>query len=593
MRKITILLIGLFAFLFYSVPGVSACTSGCASWTYKWKCSPNPPYNCWFTGTCNSTFACVSCNSGSYVCNRGCCHYGTPSPGGGGGGGGGVSCAAGTQPITTYTTGVECHEECKFRCSWSECGNLCKEVCGTVQTPTTTCQPVCSSGAPSAVTLNAPGNGADQSVSTVSLLWSGPSSWGTACSGANNQYSVYVDSFNPPTTLRATLPGSTSQTTFTGTRGTTYYWKVVASNGQLSATSPTYSFNLLYDQISGVVYNDPDNLCAQNTPWSGGGVVSAGRYFSAIAGNGTYSVQAPTGPLYNVALALPAGYACSPGCGVCPVRSGVASPSVGVSFYITNNKAAWWQATGAPIYAGALGGGVTVRSLLPTSTSSLILPGSGGTAGALLRATGLVDLGAGTVSSEGWSTKTRYHGKVMDYRYFAAQMGVLPNQAADWLGAGLTQPAYNPDKLFWYNPATANLTTAWNVSSGESYVVFVNGDLNLQNNVTVASGGFLAFIVKGRIIVAPAVTKLQGIYLSTGDFTTQSVYVLNVQNDVPLAVQGSVVTWGNLDLHRNLGGVGNFSPGESFTYRPDLLTNMPKGMQSFTLNWQQVPAGTF
>lgn len=129
--------------------------------------------------------------------------------------------------------------------------------------------PLCTPVAPATVSLTSPADRASVSTATVNLLWNAPTSWGTACSGANNQYQVYVDNFIPPTTLRATVPAGTTNTTFTGMRGETYHWKVVASNGQATTSSPTWSFTILDNQIVGTVYNDPNNTCSQATPWSG------------------------------------------------------------------------------------------------------------------------------------------------------------------------------------------------------------------------------------------------------------------------------------------------------------------------------------
>jgi hypothetical protein len=181
----------------------------------------------------------------------------------------------------------------------------------------------------------------------------------------------------------------------------------------------------------------------------------------------------------------------------------------------------------------------------------------------------------------------------MNYDYFAAQMGVTKNQPSDWLGTTLDKPVNDPTKDFWDSPATSEIASPWSVASGESYVVFVNGNLNIKNNITVANGGFLAFMVSGNIIVDPSVTDIEGIYLSNGNFTTQSIYSLGVTNDAQLTVQGSVVAWGNMDLRRNLGGAGNINPGELFSYRPDLLSNMPAKLKTFAMQWQEVPAGTF
>ena len=74
------------------------------------------------------------------------------------------------------------------------------------------------------------------------------------------------------------------------------------------------------------------------------------------------------------------------------------SPSANNNFYLTNLRESWWQAEGAGVYAGSMAGGVTVRSEIPTALTKLILPGSGGTSAALLRASGQADLGAGEVS---------------------------------------------------------------------------------------------------------------------------------------------------------------------------------------------------
>ena len=457
------------------------------------------------------------------------------------------------------------------------------------------CAAACTVSSPAAVTLASPANGASVSGTSVNLMWSAPTSWGTACPSNSNQYQVYVDNFNPPTTIRSAVADGVTNVNFTGVRGTTYYWKVLASNGQMLNTSPVWSFTILDNQIQGTVYNDPGNTCSQATPWSGGGTVTVGSATGTIAANGTYSVTATGNSSYIASLSMPAGYTCSTGalCGVCPDRSGIASPSTGNNFFITNNKAAWWQAAGGPVYAGSPGAGVTIRSQLPTASSALILPGAGGTVGALLRSTGSVDLGSGIVSSTGWSTKSTYHGRVMNYDYFAAQMGVAKNQANDWLGGTLDKPTYDPTKDFWYSPATSDIANPWTVGATEKYVVFVNGDLNIKNNITVANGGFLAFIVKGNIVVDPGVTAVQGIYVANGNFATLSIYSLGVTNDAPLAVQGSVAVWGNMDLRRNLGGAGNIDPGEQFDYRPDLLTSMPDKLKTFAMQWQEVPAGTF
>ena len=239
---------------------------------------------------------------------------------------------------------------------------------------------------------------------------------------------------------------------------------------------------------------------------------------------------------------------------------------------------------------------MTVRSQLPTASTSLILPGTTGSVAALLRASGSVGVGSGNVSDEGYSTMARYRGKKMDYNFFAAQMGVVRGQDSEFISDNLILPVYEPNRDFWYSApvsGTATVGDPWTVAVGEKYVIFVNGDLRIANDIQVAGGGFLAFIVAGDVIIEPSVTTLQGIYVASSNFVTESQYELGVTNDVQLKTQGSIVAWGTISLGRNL-GIGNSSiPAEEFGYRQDLLTNMPQKMKTYAMQWQEVVAGTF
>ena len=255
----------------------------------------------------------------------------------------------------------------------------------------------------------------------------------------------------------------------------------------------------------------------------------------------------------------------------------------------------WWQTIGGSIHTQRTTGTV-LRSRLPAG-EYLIKRVTGGTSGLLSYGGGTVVLVGGTVSQDGWKAKSLYTGKTMNYAYFAKNMGVATSgQAKDWAGDAMTKPAYNANKVFYYQDpvGTASLAAVWNVANGQKYVVFVNGDLEIDQNINVAPGGFLAFIVSGEITVDPAVTYMEGLFVSNGNFSTISKYVAGVTNDSRLLVEGSVITWGSIDLNRNLGDAANATlPAEQVTYRPDLLTNMPDRMKSFALEWKEVPAGTF
>lgn len=467
------------------------------------------------------------------------------------------------------------------------------------------CEPVCVTTAPTAPTLSLPGDGATLSSTNVTLMWNAATDWGNTCSSPrSNQYSIRVGT--EADLLSNYQIFSTEEEvrdkTFTGVSGTTYYWAVWAGNGvHWSAKSPTWSFTLSGTTVTGTVYDDQNNSCSTANTWNTATqgpltvtlMMGATPYTAQVQADGTYTVTAPPSAGNDLAVGIPAGYVCSTAsaCDQCSYTN-VPVPTTGYNFFLTQSREAWWQAVGAGVYAGSGLGGVTIRSEMPGG-QSLIASGAGGAIGALLRASGSnPDVGGGQISTLGYSTLARYTGRIINYDFFAPQMGVIPSQADDWGGNSITKPANNPSRDFYYirpTGGTANVANPWNVANNESYVVFVNGNLRIEDNVTVANGGFVAFIVNGSITIDPSVTQVQGIYLADTTWNTPG----SGADDAQLDVQGSIVAWGGVSLGRSLGGAANSAPAEKFTYRPDLLTNMPDKLKVFALRWQEVAPGTF
>ncbi|MEI8233045.1 MAG: hypothetical protein WCG44_04920, partial [bacterium] len=257
----------------------------------------------------------------------------------------------------------------------------------------------------------------------------------------------------------------------------------------------------------------------------------------------------------------------------------------------------WWQAMGSGIYSGG-----AITSKLPTSYDLIIADPLGSGIGALLQpSSSSNNLGSGDISTSNLKASTTYGGKVMDYKYFSANMGVIKGGSSattsNWISDAINYEAIKditPPKDFYYiapHTAGSTITTAssWSVPAGEKYVVFVNGNFNIKHDITVDKGGFLAFIVNGTITIDPVVTKLQGIYVSNG-FTAEKT---NISPDIALNVEGSVVSWGSVSLLRDLKGNNGSNPAERFTYRPDFLINMPDKMKNFITQWAEVAPGTY
>ncbi len=355
------------------------------------------------------------------------------------------------------------------------------------------CVSDCTAVSPAGPNLSSPANGANVATTTVNLTWNATSTWGTACPQPNvNEYKVYVGTTNPPTTLYSTESSATLQKSFVGTNGTTYYWYVAASNGSAMVSSAVRSFTI-QSTIGGRVYNVEDNVCPGGVGSNFGGLnVAIGATNAPVAADGTYSAVVAAGS-YNVSVGIPTGYSCAngTGCGAYPCsKTGVAPGTTGLNFYLSSNKVMWWQAEGAGVYAGSSAGATTIRSTIPASILTnryLVLANTGGTAAAVLRASGTAPtatsgtMGVGTVNADGWSAKTTYKGKRADYSYFKNQMGLTTT----------TPSLLNLDSkpsdgaTFHYINSAASVNNAWAVGVTESLVIFVNGDLDINADIIV------------------------------------------------------------------------------------------------------------
>ena len=186
------------------------------------------------------------------------------------------------------------HQDCNTQCNGTNTvcdgGGNCRNVTvydclpGTSSTCQEGCTPVpCNSVAPSVPGLTSPASGAEISGTETSLAGA-TASWGTACSGQNYQFNIYVqqcDAIMTPTTLWKTVSasGNNFNELFTGVGGKGYCWTANSSNGV------TTSANALAQRF---IFSDQ--------PWwqvSGGSVMTFGGVTSMVGKDQKFIVDAP------------------------------------------------------------------------------------------------------------------------------------------------------------------------------------------------------------------------------------------------------------------------------------------------------------
>lgn len=199
-----------------------------------------------------------------------------------------------------------------------------------------------------------------------------------------------------------------------------------------------------------------------------------------------------------------------------------------------------------------------------------------------------------------------------DYGYFARLYDIASTDATTYndfdgspgrsAAGNATKPTLAPrsGKGAYITSGDLTISQAWSVGSSEKIVVFVPGNLyindpsSLRTLTTVAQGGFLAFIVQGNIVInsnlgypAPytqTTPNITGVFISDGTLSTGT-------GNLKLIGAGNFIGWGGVSLQRDLGlitGYNETNPAEAFIARPDLVKNIPIQMTSSSSTWQEV-----
>ena len=193
----------------------------------------------------------------------------------------------------------------------------------------------------------------------------------------------------------------------------------------------------------------------------------------------------------------------------------------------------WVQAEGGDVYASG-----TLRSYIPSGITPrvFVADGTSGYPGTVTYGSSFdfdasASLqGASNVSSTNWlvnATNTVVNYYDFFYRRFGAPTTPTTEPAFSNLLA-VTEPPTSETPYY----VVGDMTTSgnWNVGSGESIVILVNGNLTIGDRINITGNGFLAFIVNGNITVADTVgtgptsttSVVEGIYITspTGTFAT-------------------------------------------------------------------------
>lgn len=122
------------------------------------------------------------------------------------------------------------------------------------------------------------------------------------------------------------------------------------------------------------------------------------------------------------------------------------------------------------------------------------------------------------------------------------------------------------------------------VAGGRAATIVVDGNLHISQDIVLDGGGYLAFLVRGDIIIQPTVSEIQGTFIADYSVDGSQGGVISTGEDtlVPnqLIVTGQLIARAGFRFQRQYsGGASGDEPAEYIIYDPQVLINTPPGLQ--------------
>lgn len=131
------------------------------------------------------------------------------------------------------------------------------------------------------------------------------------------------------------------------------------------------------------------------------------------------------------------------------------------------------------------------------------------------------------------------------------------------------------------------------VENQRASTIIVEGNLYIEEDVVLREGGYLAFLVRGDIIVSGSVGRMDGTYIadySEGEGGGIIDTGEDLFNPTQLEVRGQLIARAGFRFRRLYSGRGNTEPAEYVIYDPQVLLNTPPGLKSLPSvgAWEEV-----
>jgi len=259
----------------------------------------------------------------------------------------------------------------------------------------------------------------------------------------------------------------------------------------------------------------------------------------------------------------------------------------------TDQPGPWWQSELGDVWANA----GDIFSDVPTGDYlSLEVAGPGALVsnGVLISATGNVDAGDGSIGQDkNWlaqNTGSFQNGSYLpNYDYWYAKLVDEIDVPSAGTSININSAAVaNPNEVTVYHQDGNIIDLSGSLAADKRVVVLATGDIMVDNQITVAQGGFLLVVAGVNIDIEYCPTSndhMDGVYIATNDLS------INTNCAYQLEIQGTVAGLNNVNLNRDFTdaerGKNNNTAILKFSHRPDFIYYAPKEIKVKNLNWQE------
>lgn len=302
-----------------------------------------------------------------------------------------------------------------------------------------------------------------------------------------------------------------------------------------------------------------------------------GRSFNNLTTDWNYNSGdgelAGTTPLMRVSGGSIAGYRCGP---VDLRDSSMIDPyssttSLTVDYSSVLNQEAWWQVDGSGVRTNStLTDSVPVTCAVSGTCTAAVSKDDAtlGNDNGLVSATSIDNnSGCGSSCTVGDPDDRYYEGGILNESFTYDKL------KSDYYDTYSEGRILNDGGDYWAT-IKADVTNK---------VIFVNGNLSINSNRTLAANSFSMVVVSGTITIDPSVTRVDGIYMADNGISIAG------DNATQLVIQGMLhSSSGNISITRSYtsGAANNTSPAVLIKYRPDMIFNMPVNLSRALSNWR-------